>query len=115
MTEVVQFPSKDQSPLLVGPFEEWGVMVKGRRIPRLTGRQMVDGGITFLVDDRFSGGPFYGEAARQVAYLLAQALAIGSGYSHFEAGERDRPFAPLAMQLDSESASFLGKPGTDFV
>lgn len=100
MTEVIQFPPPDQPPpLLVGPFEYWHVVVNGRRVPLLTGRQAEDGGITFTVDHRFMGGPFHGEVARQVAYLLAQAIAVASGYSNLEAETKDRPFAPAMMEL----------------
>jgi hypothetical protein len=103
MTEVVQFPATEQPSLLVGPFEQWHVIVGGRRIPRLTGRHAADGGVMFVVDDRFSGGPFYGESARQVAYILAQALAIGSGYSSLEATQVGFPFAPKSMQIEENS------------
>lgn len=97
---VTQFPAKPaQPPLLSGPFDVWHVIVKGRRIPLLTGRYTEDGGINFIVDDRFMGGPFYGETAYQAAHLLAQALAVASGYSHLEAPDKTRGFAPVAHHI----------------
>ena len=58
-----------------------------------------------VVDERFSAGPFFGEAAHQIAYLLAQALAVGSGYTDFEADRAGGPFAPFAMPLSVDEPS----------
>lgn len=105
MGEIVDFPKGDgPAELLVGPFEYWAVKVRDRRIPGLTGRHTADGGINFIVDERFMGGPFYGEAASQVAWLLAQALAIGAGYSNFEADAKGSCFAPELHQFGEEPA-----------
>lgn len=100
MTSVVNFPAaaKPIDPL-VGPFQEWRVQVDGRIIPRLTG--FYDGDkIALVVDKRFSAS-FAKEDVYQAAWLIAQAMAIGEGYSHLGAMNKDMPFAPIGTQLDS--------------
>ncbi len=99
MSEIVQFPSNDRPQLLFGPFETWSVIVSGREIPRLTGRRTEDGRINLIVDGRFMGGPFSEEDAEQAAHLIAQALAIGAGYSNLEADAPGRPFAHIITHL----------------
>jgi hypothetical protein len=100
MTKVIDFPKgENTTELLVGPFEYWAVIVRGRNIPKLTGRHTSDSGINFIVDGRFMGGPFYGEDANQVAWLLAQALAVGAGYSNFEADSKGMRFASEMVHL----------------
>ena len=91
-------PRQEQPPLLVGPFEEWRVQVEGRIIPRLTGHQQQDGRITLIVDGRFMAD-FEPEAARQAAWLISQALAIGEGYPSLGAPNTDRPFAPSGAEI----------------
>ena len=85
-------PSK-QPPLLIGPFQEWRVVVEGRIIPRLTGFHDGDK-IALVVDHRFSAS-FAPEDARQAAWLISQALAIGEGYTHLGAETKGYCFAPL--------------------
>lgn len=97
---VIQFPQQ-QSDLLVGPFETYRVKVDGRIIPKLTGRDEGDR-ISLMVDGRF-GASFSKADAHQAAWLIAQALAIGEGYSHLGAETKDRPFAPVAFELGSPS------------
>lgn len=101
MPDVIDFPQKDDptATLLNGPYEYWQVVVSGRAIPRLAGRRIADGGINLIVDDRFMGGPFYGETANQAAYLIAQALAIGAEYSNLEADAKGMPFASILRCL----------------
>lgn len=98
MSEVITFPSPPAPPeLLIGPFEEWRVVVQGRVVPRLTGRRVGDG-VHLTVDGRF-GAEFSNEAdAGQAAWLIAQASAVAAGYPHFEADTKDQPFAPIAME-----------------
>ena len=88
----------DSPSLLVGPFQEWRVVVEGRSIPRLTGFH--DGNkIALVVDGRYSAS--FSEAdARCAAWLIAQALAIGAGYSNLAAETKDRPFAPQIAEID---------------
>lgn len=102
MSNVVPMPPAPKQPdLLVGPFEEWRVQVDGRIIPRLTGRYEGDR-IALVVDHRFSAS-FSKEDAYQAAWLIAQAMAIGEGYSHLGAASKEQPFAPLGGQIGSPS------------
>lgn len=100
---VVEFPKGERPPeLLIGPFESWKVIVDGRAIPKLTGYKREDGTVTLTVDSRF-GGDFPDEAtAHQAAYLIANAMAIGAGYSHAGAESKDHPFAPRCFSLGPE-------------
>ena len=101
MTEIVQFPqpTKQLSEWLIGPFEEYRVMVDGRIIPGLTGYQDGDR-IALVLDHRFSVSLPESDA-RSVAWLVANALAIGQGYSHAGAENKDMPFAPRGHALAS--------------
>ena len=96
---IVEFPPRASSFSLEGPYEVFNVLVDGRRIPRLTGKRTEDGLFNFIVDDRFMGGPFTEADAEQVAYLLAQSLAVGAGYSSLEADLPGRCFAPVVRSL----------------
>lgn len=97
---VVQMPSEPQPELLIGPFSQYHIQVDGRIIPRLTGYREGDR-ICLVVDGRFSAS--FAEAdARQAAWLIAQALAIGASYSHLGAETKDQPFAPMGMQINLE-------------
>ena len=95
---VVALPPPTKPPdLLVGPFQQWCVQIDGRIIPRLTGYR--DGEkIALVVDGRFSAS-FAEDDARQAAWLIAQALAIGEGYSHLGADRKGHPFAPIGHKL----------------
>lgn len=98
MDNVVQLPPQSKAPdLLVGPFQEWRVQVDGRIIPRLTGFHDGDK-IALVVDGRFSAS-FTEDDARQAAWLIAQAMAVGEGYPHLGADSKKQPFAPLGMGL----------------
>lgn len=100
---VIQFPTKDAPDLfeIIGPFEEFRVLISGRQIPRLTAYRHAEGTIGLTVDGRF-GGTFSSEFdAGQAAYLIANALAIGQGYSSMYAENKDRPFAPIARCIGS--------------
>jgi hypothetical protein len=91
-------------PLLVGPFSEYRVIVDGRVVPNLTGiRCPHTGKISLCVDRRFAGQFSTEEDARQAAWLIAEAMAIASGYPHFGADSKDRPFAPRAMEVRLDS------------
>lgn len=96
---VVDFPPPAGPPdLLVGPFQEWRVVVDGREIPRLTGFREGDDLTCLVLDHRFAVS-VPNELARGVAYVLANALAIGAGYSHLGATSRDMPFAPICSEI----------------
>lgn len=93
-------PQKDGSEdLLIGPFEQWRVQVDGRVIPRLTGWR--EGDLIWLcVDNRFAQG-FPKQYVLGAAALIAQALAIGSGYAWLGAENKDQPFAPIGCAVGS--------------
>lgn len=93
-------PRDKRPPLLVGPFEYHKVVVQGRAVPGLTGHPRKDGGVTLVVDDRFIGDFPDQETAGQAAWLIAQAMAIASGYSHLEATNKDMPFAPIIQGVE---------------
>lgn len=95
---VMQFPTDKPPELLVGPFSEYRVVVEGRFIPLLTGHREGDN-VCLTIDHRF-GASVPKELAYQVAWLIAQAIAVASGYSHLGADSKDRPFAAKAMGID---------------
>lgn len=96
---IVNLPAEPIEELLVGPFKNYRVQVEGRIIPRLTGyREKMNGvdGVFLVVDGRF--GTWVEESrARAVAWLVAQALAVGEGYAYLGAEDKIRPFAPLCV------------------
>ena len=96
---VLNFPQEEPPPLFVGPFTEHRVILQGRFVPNLTGFEREDGTVELAVDHRFAGQFPSRETASQAAYLIAQAMAIASGYAHFEADIKAQPFAPIAVQL----------------
>lgn len=101
MSNIHDFPPPLlREPLLVGPFEEYRVVVEGRAIPRLTGYLQEDGRITLIVDGRFMVD-FPAEIAHQAAWLLANALAVGAGYTHLAAETKSQPFAPTISQVSA--------------
>lgn len=96
---VTQFPTSTPAEFLVGPFSEWRVQIEGRMIPRLTAFKDGDK-IGLVVDHRFSHS-FAKDDAYQASWLLAQALAIGEGYPHLAANNKERPFASLGMSIEA--------------
>lgn len=97
---VTKFPEKPKAELLVGPFTEYRVLVEGRIVPKLTGHpdQTFGDGISLVVDNRFSIW-VEKERAPDVAWLIAQAMAVTAGYSHFAADEKAGPFARIACEV----------------
>ena len=98
---VTQFPTRELPPLLIGPFQEWRVIVEGRAIPRLTGYKEGDK-IALVVDGRFSA-TFSEADARQVAWLIANATAIAEGYPWLGAESKNQPFAPICSEIGVQS------------
>lgn len=100
MADVLDFPpAPTQAELLAGPFTEYRVVVEGRCIPGLTGFKDGDK-IALVVDGRFSASLSESDA-RDVAWLLANALAVGQGYACLSSESRDRPFAPQVMSIET--------------
>ncbi len=73
-------------------------VVEGRQIPRLMIREREDGQIELILDRRFAID-VPPTLAPQVAWLVANALAIGEGYTHLGAETKDSSFAPKVMTL----------------
>ena len=72
------------------------VVVEGRQIPKLSCVTLDNGDIELYLDDRFSS-VFPKEYAHLAAWLIAHALAIGEGYSHLGAENKDKCFAPKVI------------------
>jgi hypothetical protein len=90
---VTKFPEPPKRPdLLVGPFEEYRVVVDGYQIPLLTGYLEGDK-IWLSCDNRFSCGPFDEEQAYQAALLAAECMAIMTGHASLHCQDK-KPFAP---------------------
>ena len=96
MSDVVKL--HEPPNLLVGPFNEYNVVVEGRAIPFLTGRPAEGGRIEIIVDGRFSA-TFEPDIANQVAWLIGQGIAVASGYPSLNAESKSRPFAPQISEL----------------
>lgn len=97
---VTHLPEKPKAELLIGPFEGYRVVVEGRIVPNLTAfdDKSFGDGISLVVDHRFSIW-VERERAVDVAWLVAQAMAIGAGYPHFSANTKDQPFARIACEV----------------
>jgi hypothetical protein len=88
-------------PSIIGSYtEDYSVVVEGREIPNM---RCVDKGdsIDIILDRRFCY-TFPKELAYLAAAFAAQAMAIGAGYPHLGAPNKDRPFAPQVMLIGSE-------------
>jgi hypothetical protein len=76
---------------LVGPFiEEWRVTADGFRVPNMTARPNEDGTVTLCLDERFAIDATPEEAGKWICFV-ANAMAIGAGYSCFGANSVKRP------------------------
>lgn len=94
---VINFPADKPLDPLFGPITHNAIVVDDRLIPLLTGYR--EGHNTALVvDGRFTVS-IPNEFAYQVAWLLAQAIAVASGYSHLGAANKECPFAPEVRQV----------------
>lgn len=80
-------------PFMVGPLIRYEVNIEGRVIPKLTAIPDGENRISLVVDGRFSAS-VPEEYATSVAWLLAQALAVGAGYASLNSETKERPFAP---------------------
>lgn len=101
--KIIEFPKTEQpkSVEFVGPFvEQWKVIVGGYEIPKLSAIVQKDGDIMLTLDGRFGidGTP---EEMEKWLWIIANALAIGEGYSHYGAETKGRPFAPKVISLNS--------------
>ena len=78
------------------------VVIEGRLIPRLSANESADGSVELVLDGRF-GVTFPDPGmASQAAWLIANALAIGEGYSFLGANDKNHPFAPECLRIDAK-------------
>lgn len=99
MGDVTQFPERPELPSIIGPARGGNVViVEGRVIPGLHCYDRGDA-VELILDRRFS--ITVPKPACDVAWLVANALAIGDGYSHLAAENKDRPFAPQVAMIDA--------------
>lgn len=100
---IVKFPQaeQDKEDWIVGPFERYRCIIEGRSIPMLEARRVADG-VNLIVDNRFCVC-VPDDIAESVAWLVAQALAVGSGYASLSQPTKDRCFAPHGSRIGSVS------------
>lgn len=94
---------------IVGPFQEHRVYIDGRRVPGLTAHPG-ESGTDLVIDHRLS--LFVPHDAdpnlQQIASFVANAIAIGLGYSHHpdkETEPRRRTPFPIGMRLGEGEAA----------
>ena len=101
MSDVIKFPeppTRDPYAFMVGPFEEYRCLIDGRMVPGVTAFRDGPDNIGVVLDHRFMVS-VPKDLAQSVAWLVANALAIGSGYSHMGAETKGLPFAPIGSDL----------------
>lgn len=94
MHEIAETPTNNFES--VGPFEIHKIVLDGYRVPRLSGRPTKDGMWSFTLDERF-GIDVPEMYAKGVVMMIANAMAIGAGYSCF--GENSQEFNPFKTRL----------------
>jgi hypothetical protein len=100
MADVVRFPPPEGPRSIIGPpLSGNRVIVEARVIPRMRAHD-TDAGIEIILDGRFSI-TISKDDAYPVAWMIAQALAIGQGYPSLNAPNKDCPFAPEYYVVDS--------------
>lgn len=99
---VVDFP-KHEAPSLFGPqLTGSSLIVDGRLVPHFHIHDMGDK-VQFILDGRLAFD-VPKDCAHVAATMAANAMAIGAGYSHLGANDRDNPFAPEVHALPEVSA-----------
>ncbi|HEV2674175.1 MAG TPA: hypothetical protein VGV37_06495 [Aliidongia sp.] len=102
MADIVEFPVLEpKADFLIGPFEYWPVVLDGVMIPNLTGQRVDQDLVNLIVDGRFCVC-LPEDRARDVAWLVAHAMAVSAGYTHFGAQEKGRPFATKVLEVTSQ-------------
>ena len=97
MVEVTQLPIAKAEPWHFPCAEADRVMIEGRLIPKLRARDQGDE-VSIILDGRFCVD-VPKELGRSVAWLVANALAIGQGYAYLGSESKDRPFAPMCGEF----------------
>ncbi len=92
MSEVLEFPKQQAPDFMIGPFEEYRVVLEGKLIPNLTAFREGEKEVCLVLDHRLSIS-VPAERAYDVAWLVANALAIGAGYPCFSADRKTEAFA----------------------
>lgn len=96
---VTQFPPPDKAPeFMIGPFEEYRVVIEGRKIPFLTVFKDADG-VNLVIDHRLSIA-VPEDRAYDICWLLANAMAVAQGYACLSSESKDRCFAPQCSQIE---------------
>jgi len=98
MTDIVSFPKQTPPEFMIGPFEEYRVVLAGKLIPKLTANRDGDDMISLTLDNRLSVS-VPKDRAYDIAWLVANALAIGAGYACFESDDRIRQFANNCAEI----------------
>lgn len=94
---VTHLPEPPSEPWHFAYHEADRIVIEGREIPRLRAMERGDE-VTLILDGRLSID-VPKELGRQVAWLVANALAIGEGYSHLGAESKSQPFAPRVSEM----------------
>lgn len=84
----------------VGPFRVWNIKLHGYAVPFLQGREDDKGVFHLMLDERF-GMEIPKEYAEQVVWLIANAHALGAGYSCF--GEHSQIANPYKVKMSGIS------------
>lgn len=96
---VTQFPKQGAPEFMIGPFEEYRVVIEGRLIPHLTAKR--EGENVFLMVDNRMGITVPKDRAYDICWLVANAMAVAKGYPCLSSENTDRPFAPQCAELSS--------------
>jgi hypothetical protein len=97
MDNVTQFPVAEPEPWHFPISEGDHVVIDGRLIPKMRVWERGDE-VTITLDGRFAID-VPKALGRQVAWIVAEAMAIGAGYSNLAAESKDCPFAPQMTRL----------------
>lgn len=86
----------------LGAFTQHRIAIDGYAVPKLEATESADGlECNICLDSRF-GATIPAEHAQSVLWLLANALAIGAGYScHGENSQPVNPFKVKVMGIDA--------------
>lgn len=101
-SNVVDFPmGKKIEDCIIGPFEEHYVVLEGFQIPKLQAN-IVGDDVHFMLDHRF-GISVPKSRAVDIAWFVANAMAVAAGYAWFGAEEPVKGFARKTGELVRES------------
>lgn len=99
VTQLPLPPPSDPYGFMIGPFTEYRCLIDGRIIPDLSAYRDGPDNIAIVLNHRLSIS-VPKDLAQSVAWLVANALAIGRGYSHLGAESKVMPFAPIGHNLE---------------